>query len=89
MPMVQSTDLIEFTRKEGQRVDASVLPWEEENRIITGGGRRRGGPGTERGEGVNKGEVSDTGRNGRDVQRVRNRIKICSRSGGGWIRNWC
>jgi hypothetical protein len=26
MPMVQSTDLIEFTRKEGQRVDASVLP---------------------------------------------------------------
>jgi hypothetical protein len=40
------------------------------NRIITGGGGRKG-PGRERRGGRNKGKVSGTGGDGREVQRVR------------------
>jgi hypothetical protein len=59
---------MELRRKEDQGMDASALNWSGGQRMITGGG---GGPGRERRGGGNKGAVSGTGEDWREVQRVR------------------
>lgn len=78
MPTAHPTDHMDLRKKEDQ--DVSVRHGGG-NRIIKVGGARGGRHGRERRQGRNKGIVSGTGGNGKEVQRIRKVNKIYS-SGG-------